>query len=66
MTKKIHFESPIFALYDKLAKLGKHPRTLIFCMKNWVAEGVASEVNDFNQQVCLNVKLFGVPVVKGG
>ena len=51
-----HFESPILALHDKAAKLGKASQEaynrggwLIFqeLLKNWVAKGVASEVNNF-------------------
>ena len=54
--QKIHFESPIFALFDKVVKLGKaswdaynQGGWLISSdhLKNWIAEGVASEVNDF-------------------
>ena len=56
MTYKIDFESPFFALFDKLAKLDKASQDaynpggwliLYDRLKNWVAEGVASEVNDF-------------------
>ena len=57
-----HFESPISALYDELAKLGKASQDtynpglwliLLDLLKNWVAEGVASVVNDFNSQYWL-------------
>ena len=59
MTYKIHFESQIFALCNELAKLGKASQDdynlggwliLQDRLKNWVAECVASEVNDFNVQ----------------
>ena len=49
---EFHFESPILALRDKPAKLGKACRNIRehwggwLILKNWVAEGVASEVND--------------------
>ena len=55
----IHFESSIFALCDKLTKLGKASQDaynpggwliLLDRLKNWVAEDVASEVNDFSAQ----------------
>ena len=54
MTQKIHFESPIFALRDKAAKVGKASRdaynrggwlNLLRIWKNWVAEGVAFKVS---------------------
>ena len=57
LTYKIHFESPIFTLCNKLAKLGKASRDaynqegwLISSdhLKNWIVEGVASEVNDYH------------------
>ena len=57
-TKKIQFESPILILRDEAAK---HLETLIigekglFCkifLKNWVAEGVASEVSNSTMQQC--------------
>ena len=57
MTQKIDFESPFFALCNKLAKLGKASQDaykpgkwliLSALMKNWVAEGIASDVNDFS------------------
>ena len=53
---KIHFESPIFALCDKVAKLGKASwdaynqggwlDSIRLFEKNWIAEGVPSKVND--------------------
>ena len=56
-TQKISFESPIFALFDEAAKLGKASgdaynwgRQLILydLLNEWVAKGVASGVKDFN------------------
>ena len=47
-------------IFDKAAKLGKTPRdtynpgfwlVLLDLLKNWVAEGVASDVNDFSKQL---------------
>ena len=55
MTKKIPFESPIFALCAELAKLGKASQKahnpggwliLKALLKNGVAEGVASDPHD--------------------
>ena len=57
MKKKTSFESPIFALFDEAAKLGKASedtynwgRWLILydLLNGWVAKGVASGVKDFN------------------
>ena len=57
MPKKIHFESPIFALRDKAVKVGKASRDAynragwlnsLKIWKNWVAEGVAFKVNNFS------------------
>ena len=54
---EIHFESQIFALCDKLAKLGKACQDaynlegwliLLAVLKNGVAEGVASDPHDTN------------------
>ena len=53
------YESPILALCDEAAKLGKASRELIIKkgwlilyghLKKWVAKGVASEVHDFTLQ----------------
>ena len=54
--KKNHFESQIFALFDKAAKLGNASEDtcnwegwLIFkdILNRWVAEGIASDTHDF-------------------
>ena len=62
---KIHFESPISAVCDELAKLGRASQDaynpelwliLYDLLKNWVAEGVTFDGNDFKfpivQQIC--------------
>jgi hypothetical protein len=55
LKEKIHFESPISALCDEVAKLGKASLDAYNrggwiisqdLLKNWFAEGVALEVND--------------------
>ena len=59
MTKKIHFEGPIFTICDELAKLGKASYDAFnlggwLILKNWVVKGVTSEVNDFSQKWFIN------------
>ena len=53
-------ESQFFALCNKLAKLGKASQEaynlgkwliLSALMKNWVAKGIASNVNDFTEEL---------------
>ena len=62
LTQKIHFESSISALCDELAEVGKvsqdayNPELwLILCdlLKNWVAEGVGSDINEFTIVSCI-------------
>jgi len=66
------FESPFFALWDKFAKLGKASQDaynpgkwliLHALMKNWVAEGIASDVNV--QQRSWNRKVFIIMLFSG-
>ena len=65
--EEIHFENPILALCDEVAKLGKastdayNPGGWLILkdrLKNWVAEGVASVVNDFTIE-CLTCQENG-------
>ena len=57
--RKMDIQSQISALCDELAKLGKASQDtynpglwliLKDLLKNWVAKGVASDINDFNAQ----------------
>jgi hypothetical protein len=51
---KHHFETPLLALFEKIAKLGKVPGDTYnqgrWLLNEWVAEGVASDPHDFTKQ----------------